>query len=162
MRAQMLAVESGFEGSHGDRAWLDYDPVGLRVLQLLDHRPAPVDTLGVVKPSTRRDILQRVELARAHLHAHLDRAVPLRELAAIAGLSQFHLARHFAHLLACPPAAYHRRLRLRRAAEFLAAGAGSVADAAELIGYSDAVALCHAFRKQFGEAPRRWSARMAR
>jgi len=161
MRAQVLAIEAGFEGSTGGRAWFEYGPAAPRVSRFPDHGPPPGDQLGVVKPSTRRDLVLRIERARAHLHNHLDRAVPLRELAVVAGISQFHLARYFALLFACPPAAYHRRLRLHRAAEFLAAGDGSVADAAELIGYSDAVALCHAFRKQFGEAPRRWSARMS-
>ncbi|MFP5330567.1 MAG: helix-turn-helix domain-containing protein [Alphaproteobacteria bacterium] len=120
-----------------------------------------VDRLGAVKPSTRRALLHRLERARSHLHAHLDRAIPLDELASVAGLSKFHLARYFRCVFDSPPAAYHRRLRLKRAAEFLAAGGGSVADAAELVGYSDGVALCHAFRKQFGEPPRDWSARIA-
>jgi AraC-like DNA-binding protein len=143
-------------------AAFDSHPVAALAPGLVERGPpAPADRLGVVKPSTRHDLLRRIERARDHLHAHLDRAVPLRELASVAGLSQFHLARYFSRLFQCPPAAYHRRLRLRRAAEYLVAGAGSVADAAELVGYSDSVALCHAFRKQFGEAPRRWAARTA-
>ena len=51
--------------------------------------------LDAAKPSTRRDILQRLERARAHLHAHLDRNVALGELASVARLSRFHLARYF-------------------------------------------------------------------
>lgn len=121
--------------------------------------PAGLHRLNAVKPSTRRALYSRLERARFYLHAHLDRAVPLRELAVVAGLSKFHLARYFRLVFDTPPAAYHRRLRLERAAEFLAAGAGSVADAAELVGYSDGVALCHAFRKQFGEPPRIWAER---
>jgi AraC-like DNA-binding protein len=56
-------------------------------------------------------------------------------------------------------AGVHRTLddRVKLAAELLAAGAGSVAEAAEAAGYSDATALSHAFRKQFGRAPQQWA-----
>lgn len=113
--------------------------------------------LDAAKPSTRRDILQRLERARAHLHDHLDRNVALGELATVARLSQFHLARYFKRAFGAAPIAYHRALRLERAAKFLARGEGSVAQAAELIGYSDAVALSHAFRKHFGAPPQRYA-----
>lgn len=113
--------------------------------------------LDAAKPSTRRDILQRLERARAHLHDHLDRGVALAELALVARLSRFHLARYFKRAFGTAPVAYHRALRLERAARFLSAGHGSVAQAAELIGYSDAVALSHAFRKHFGVPPQRYA-----
>lgn len=113
--------------------------------------------LDAAKPSTRRDILLRLERARTHLHDHLHRNVALAELAQVARLSQFHLARYFKRAFGEAPVAYHRGLRLQRAAKFLAAGDGSVSQAAELIGYSDAVALSHAFRKHFGVPPQRYA-----
>ncbi len=116
-----------------------------------------VARLDAAKPSTRRDILQRLERARTHLHDHLDRNVALAELASVARLSQFHLARYFKRAFGEAPVGYHRALRLQRAANFLAAGKGSVSQAAELIGYSDSVALSHAFRKYFGVPPQRYA-----
>ena len=113
--------------------------------------------LDTAKPSTRRDILQRLERARAHLHDNLGRNVALAELASVARLSQFHLARYFKRAFGSAPIAYHRSLRLERAAEYLARGEGSVAQAANLVGYSDAVALSHAFRKHFGQSPQRYA-----
>lgn len=113
--------------------------------------------LDTAKPSTRRDILQRLERARAHLHDNLDRNIALAELASVARLSQFHLARYFKRAFGSAPIAYHRALRLERAAEYLSRGEGSVAQAAQLIGYSDAVALSHAFRKHFGQPPQRYA-----
>lgn len=113
--------------------------------------------LKAAKPSTRRELYQRLDRARGHLHEHVGRTVNLAELASIAGLSQFHLARYFKLAFGAAPIAYHRSLRLERAAKFLAAGEGSVAQAAELAGYSDAVALSHAFRKRFGCAPQRYA-----
>lgn len=113
--------------------------------------------LDTAKPSTRRDILQRLERARTHLHDNLGRNVALAELASVARLSQFHLARYFKRAFGSAPIAYHRTLRLERAAEYLSRGEGSVAQAAELVGYSDAVALSHAFRKHFGQSPQRYA-----
>ena len=86
-----------------------------------------------------------------------NRTIALAELASVARLSQFHLARYFRRAFGAAPIAYHRALRLERAADFLSRGEGSVARAAELIGYSDAVALSHAFRKHFGAPPQRYA-----
>lgn len=121
--------------------------------------PAAVDRLPAAKSATRLELGQRLERARAHLDRILDRAVSLEELASIASISPFHLARHFKLAFGIPPIAYHRMLRLERAARMLAGGAVSVAEAAERTGYSDAVALTHAFRKHFGQAPRQWAMR---
>jgi AraC-like DNA-binding protein len=131
--------------------------VGAAISDPLDACRLAAASLDAAKPSTRRDILQRLERARAHLHDHLDRNVALAELASVARLSQFHLARYFKRAFGAAPVAYHRALRLERAARYLSAGHGSVAQAAELIGYSDAVALSHAFRKHFGVPPQRYA-----
>ena len=45
---------------------------------------------------------------------------------------------------------------LKRAAVLLAGGS-SVAEAAEATGYSDPVALSHAFRRKYGAPPHLWS-----
>jgi AraC-like DNA-binding protein len=120
-------------------------------------RELPADRLPAAKPSTRQELWQRLERARGHLHRILDRVVSLEELAGIATLSPFHLARHFKLAFGVSPIAYHRILRLERAARLLSSGAVSVAEAAERTGYSDAVALTHAFRRHFGQSPRRWA-----
>jgi AraC-like DNA-binding protein len=116
-----------------------------------------IESLKVAKPDTRRELHRRLERARGFLHDNDGRSVSLAEMADIAGLSQFHLARYFKLAFGQAPIAYHRGLRLSRAGEFLAAGAGSLAEAAELTGYSDSVALSHAFRKHFGQAPQQWA-----
>jgi len=128
---------------------------------LADSRTA-IESLKVVKASTRHALFQRLERARGFLHANDSRSVALGELAAIANLSQFHLARYFRLAFGQPPIAYHRSLRLARAAEFLARDEGTIAEAAEIAGYSDSVSLCHAFRRHFGKAPRAWLEHAAR
>lgn len=123
---------------------------------------AAIESLKVVKASTRHALFQRLERARGFLHANDSRSVSLGELAAVASLSQFHLARYVRLAFGQPPIAYHRSLRLARAAEFLASDEGTIAEAAEIAGYSDSVSLCHAFRRHFGKAPRAWLLEAAR
>ena len=100
-----------------------------------------MDGLKVAKLSTRRELHRRLERARGFLHEHDGRNVSLAEMAAVAGLSQFHLARYFKAAFGKSPINYHRDLRLNRAAAMLAAGGSSVAEVAEATGYSDQVAL---------------------
>ena len=116
------------------------------VEQPLAESRAAIERLGAAKPSTRRELYQRLEQARGYLHANDHRAVQLGELARVAGLSQFHLARYFRSAFGKPPIAYHRELRLTRAAA-LRDESASLTDAAEASGYSDASALSHAFRR---------------
>lgn len=119
---------------------------------------AAIDGLKAAKPSTRRELYRRLERARGFLHDHDDRNVTLGEMASIAGLSQFHLARYFKAAFGQAPISYHRDLRLSRAADLLRDG-HSVAAAAEAIGYSDQVALSHAFRRRYGAPPQSWTQR---
>ena len=117
---------------------------------------AAIDGLKAAKPSTRRELYRRLERARGFLHDHDNRNVTLGEMASIAGLSQFHLARYFKAAFGQAPISYHRDLRLARAAELLRGG-HSVAVAAEATGYSDQVALSHAFRRRYGAPPQSWT-----
>ena len=119
---------------------------------------AAIDGLKAAKPSTRRELYRRLERARGFLHDHDDRNVTLGEMASIAGLSQFHLARYFKAAFGRAPISYHRDLRLARAAGLLREGL-SVAAVAEATGYSDQVALSHAFRRRYGAPPQSWTQR---
>jgi AraC-like DNA-binding protein len=126
------------------------------IAEPLGESRAAIDALKAAKPSTRHELYRRLERARGFLHDHDDRNVTLGEMASVAGLSQFHLARYFKAAFGRAPISYHRDLRLTRAAELLRAGY-SVAAAAEAIGYSDQVALSHAFRRRYGAPPQSWT-----
>lgn len=110
--------------------------------------------LSVRRPSTRQNVLDRVEIARAFLHDNLARNITLAELAAASGLSTFHLARYFSAVIGMPPARYHRAIRLLRARELLMHGSSSVTEIAMQLGYSELSAFTHAFRREFGMSPR--------
>ena len=130
--------------------------VGVAIAEPLAESRAAMDGVKAAKLSTRRELYKRLERARTFLHAHDDRNVTLGEMASVAGLSQFHLARYFKDAFEASPISYHRALRLKRAANLLAGGS-SVAEAAEATGYSDPVALSHAFRRKYGAPPHLWT-----
>jgi AraC-like DNA-binding protein len=131
------------------------------IAEPLDQSRAAMEGLKAAKLSTRRELYRRLERARGFLHEHDARTVTLSEMANVAGLSQFHLARYFKCAFGSSPISYHRGLRLARAAALLAEGGRSVAEVAEATGYSDQVALSHAFRRHYGSPPQMWTQRRA-
>jgi AraC-like DNA-binding protein len=112
-----------------------------------------LDQLSAQRMSTRREALIRLECARAHLHSNLDRLISLHELAAVAGMSSFHLARYFREAYGVAPARYHRNLRLDHAAQRLLRAEASVTQVALDAGYGQLSAFTHAFRRHFGRPP---------
>jgi len=103
---------------------------------------------------TRRDLYSRLDRARAFLHDNPHRQVPLDELARAAGLSQFHLLRSYKAAFGVPPASYHRRLRLDKAAVELREGGRPSALIGQRYGFGDARSFRRAFVGQFGCPPK--------
>ncbi|MDC0740637.1 helix-turn-helix transcriptional regulator [Polyangium mundeleinium] len=96
-----------------------------------------------------------VALAREYLHAHPGEQVPLDQLAAVAGLSKYHLVRAFRAAVGMPPHAYQLRLRLTRSLFLLRQGQPPSAIAYEL-GFADQSHYTRAFRAEFGTTPGAW------
>jgi AraC-like DNA-binding protein len=97
-----------------------------------------------------------VARARAHLDEHWIRNVSLDELATVAGVSKFHLARRFADAVGLPPHTYQNQVRVNHAMEMLRDGV-SVQDAAVRTGFSDASHLCRHFKRFTGTTPGRYA-----
>ncbi len=93
-----------------------------------------------------------VQLAREYLEAHFAHAVSLAQLAQIAGLSPFHLARVFQRTMGLPPHAYLNHIRLERAKQMLLMGS-PVADVAYATGFTDQSHLTRRFKQMYGVTP---------
>lgn len=145
-------IEAGRDGRPGDRhaAWEELALLlAARVLETVPgapraaREPLPSDTARVTR------VVRRIE-------AELDGDLSLAALAAEARLSRFHFLRTFERLTGLTPHRFVRRARLREAATRLASSGGRVLDAAYDSGFGDLSRFHHAFREEFGLAPRRY------
>ena len=105
---------------------------------------------------------RRIRLAVELMHAHLDRDLPLEEIAASAHLSPFHFARLFKKLTGATPHAYLASLRAARARELLAGTDLSVTEVAARVGYLSSSHFAKAFRQATGISPRAYRKALVR
>jgi AraC family transcriptional regulator len=96
---------------------------------------------------------RRIRRAVELMHAHLDRELPLEEIAAAAYLSPFHFARLFKKLTGASPHAYLATLRIARAQSLLADTDSSVTEISARVGYSSSSHFTKAFRQATGLTP---------
>jgi AraC family transcriptional regulator len=101
---------------------------------------------------------RRIRRAIELMHAHLNRELPLEEIAAAAFLSPFHFARLFKKLTGASPHAYLATLRVARAQALLAETDLSVSEVSARVGYSSSSHFTKAFRQATGLAPRAYRA----
>jgi AraC family transcriptional regulator len=88
-----------------------------------------------------------------YIESHLTEAVTLEDIAAVAGISKYHLARSFAFAVSHAPLGYSRARRLSVAAAALQGGARDILNVALDAGYSSHEAFTRAFRDHFGSTP---------
>ncbi|MGV6871962.1 helix-turn-helix domain-containing protein [Pseudochelatococcus sp. B33] len=93
-----------------------------------------------------------VKRAKEYLEAHYAEEVPLQELANVAYLSPFHLARVFRQTVGVPPHAYQTQLRLAHARTLLAQGL-DVGNVAQETGFFDQSHFAQQFRRHFFVKP---------
>lgn len=94
------------------------------------------------------------ERAARYLRERWSDPVTLMELAAVVGLSRFHLVHCFVRHFGIPPHRYQLRVRIERARLLLKRGV-SVADVALSTGFADQSHLTRHFRATFGITPSR-------
>jgi AraC-like DNA-binding protein len=96
-----------------------------------------------------------VARVREYLHEHYRDSISLEQLAAIAGVSKYHLVRTFRAAVGVPPHTYQVRLRLTRSLLMLRQGTPLSAVAYEL-GFADQSHFTRAFRAEYGTTPGAW------
>jgi len=88
-----------------------------------------------------------------YIESHLASALTLDEVAAIGGVSRFHMVRAFAAATGFPVMRYVRARRLSEAARALAKGAPDIMGIALDADYGSHEAFTRAFREHFGVTP---------
>ncbi|HEV2914493.1 MAG TPA: helix-turn-helix domain-containing protein [Pyrinomonadaceae bacterium] len=105
---------------------------------------------------------RRIRRAVELMHAHLNRELPLEEIAAAAYLSPFHFARLFKKLTGASPHAYLATLRVERAQTLLAETDLSISDISARVGYASSSHFAKAFRQATGLTPRAFRSAIVR
>lgn len=105
---------------------------------------------------------RRIRSAVEMMHAHMDRDLPIEELAGAAYLSPFHFARLFKKLTGASPHAYLANLRVQRAQQLLAETDLSISELSARVGYSSPSHFSKAFRRATGLTPRAFRAAIIR
>jgi AraC-like DNA-binding protein len=106
-----------------------------------------------------------IALRRVHDHIDLHYAEPitLSGLAALVGMSKFHLVRAFRAAYGETPIRYLGRRRIERAQDLLRAANLTVTEVCMLVGYSSLGSFSSRFTELVGESPvayrNRWAAR---
>lgn len=104
---------------------------------------------------THRRLYGNIRRVANAVAANLDKEIALEDLAEVANLSPAHMVRIYSRCVGEAPIATLRRLRLQRAFDLIGRGRGGrFTDVALDAGYASSAAFNHAFRKQFGIAPR--------
>jgi AraC family transcriptional regulator len=106
---------------------------------------------GASKESRHR--MNPAQKALWYIESHLAGALTLDEIAAIGGVSRFHMVRAFAAATGFSVMRYVRARRLSNAARALAAGAPDILSLALDADYSSHEAFTRAFRDHFGVTP---------
>jgi AraC-like DNA-binding protein len=106
-----------------------------------------------VEPVRRDRVPLVVEAMLRHLRDNLSRPITVRDVAAVAHLSERHAERLFQQQTGASIMSTLRRLRLELAAQLLLDPALTVTEVARSCGYSDVRPFSTAFRRHYGRTP---------
>jgi len=100
-----------------------------------------------MKPETKDNYVQRINMVVSYLNQHAEATPSLQDLADIAAISRFHFHRVYRALTGETPSGTIRRLRLARAAAMLKETAKPVTEIAFDVGYESSQSFSKAFRE---------------
>ncbi|MEM9764584.1 MAG: helix-turn-helix domain-containing protein [Pseudomonadota bacterium] len=125
-----------------------------RVAAILNHRRPTTGggaTPAWVAPGPDRRLAQAVEI----MQAHIERPLPIAEIAGRVDCPGWRLRRLFVRRFGMGPQAYYLELRLERARDLLRHSSERVGSVALICGFPAGEALARAYRARFGVAPSR-------
>ncbi|UUO06359.1 AraC family transcriptional regulator [Blastopirellula sp. J2-11] len=153
VRSALTLAQAGRDQSSGDQLFSESLGTALtvRLLQAAGTQRPPL-----VRSPLDTAVLQQV--AR-YIDAHLGRALSVPQLAAVAGLSQWHFSRAFKTATGLTPHQYVVQRRLLRAKELLETTERKLAAIALDVGFASQSHLAVHFRRQFGQTPGQYAGR---
>lgn len=109
-------------------------------------------SLPIKSGAVKREVAERLFLARDYIHSHFDREIGLEELSKVSCLSKFHFLRLFKQAFAQSPYQYQKAIRIRRAMSLYKQGS-TLEEIASQVGVENASSVSRMVRKQLGSYP---------
>jgi AraC family transcriptional regulator len=150
LKATLQKLQGVLDGSGVD------DPAYAETLGLLllwELRHDAESKRSQLKPTCGGLTLLQLKRVKEFVDAHISNEITISDLAAVAGLSQFHFIRAFKDSVGLSPYQYILSERTRHARELLSTDQLSIADVARAVGFSDVSQLKRVFRKFVGVTP---------
>jgi AraC family transcriptional regulator len=142
--ARSLVVESAHDYPNGPLFWNE-------AASAFIGRLAARHTSGHESQMRGRLGKRLLERLRNYIMAHLDEAIEVADLAALAGRSPYHFSRVFSRSVGISPHRYVVHLRLQRAVELIRDGRSSLAEIAAQTGFADQSHLSRWVRRVHSE-----------
>lgn len=120
---------------------------------------APTAASTSTLASPRVDYAERLRRVTAYIHDHLDDELDLNRLADVACLSAYHWHRIYHAVHGETIAATVKRLRLQRAASFIAQTGMTISEVARRSGYDNLQSFTRIFKSVYGMPPARYRER---
>jgi AraC family transcriptional regulator len=120
------------------------------------------NAVGIEERPTSSVDVAAVGRAVAYIEDNPDRAISLRELAGVAGLSRFHFSRVFKQQLGLSPARYVERARIEQAKALIVTAEMSLANIAQAVGFADQSHFSRRFRVHEERTPAQFAREYAR
>jgi AraC-like DNA-binding protein len=132
-----------------------FEMLGAAVARNIAHHRGAEACYPSARPSTRNEIVRRLERARHAIEDDLARHWRLADMAAMAAMAAHHFHRCWVRVFGITPGQYLSRRRLERAAALLGTSGRSVTEVCLEVGYSSLPSFINSFRSHFGAPPSR-------
>jgi AraC family transcriptional regulator len=139
-----------------DETWYD-EQLQFLLERMLEHRDGlfrRIDSLQLIRATTRREIHRRVSLATDYLHSNYREQIDLTALGKAACLSKYHFLRLFTLVHGITPHQYLLRKRTKVALRLLQTTPLDVSEIASSVGFVQRHALLRQMRRWTGLSPR--------
>jgi AraC family transcriptional regulator len=158
LRAAMEALDAELTARGGGSRLVADSLANVLTVRLIRHVLAPRrlarGPIGALPRGRLRAVVEYIE-------DHLDGSLTLAQMAAVAGLSQYHFARQFKRATGMPPHEYVIARRVQRAKLLLQGGSDlSLAEVAAQAGFSDQSQFSRHFKHLLGVTPGQYRKRV--
>jgi AraC family transcriptional regulator len=141
-------IRAVVDGGLRDEGWLEEQLLFLLERMLKSHynRLSRESRIPSLKPATRRELLERMDLGVDYIYTRYGDPIGLRDIAVAARLSPYHFLRTFKAVHGITPSDFLNRTRAAKALRLLQTTAWSITSIAEHVGFGSRSSL---FRHMF-------------